>query len=89
MATIMKRLSELETDMKELQRKKSFIPVLFVTEYPKGVYAEKNGTVFGNKAELQQFAAEHGAATIIINDLRLEGRKANAINHSTAGSIGS
>lgn len=73
MATIMKRLSDLEADVKDLQRKKSFIPVLFVTEYPEDIYTEQNGTVFSNEAELQQFATEHGTTTIIINDLRLKG----------------
>lgn len=80
----MKRLSDLEADLKDLQRKKSFIPVLFVTEYPEGIYTDQNDTVFSNEAELQQFATENGITTIIINDLRLEGRKANEIDYSTA-----
>lgn len=88
MAVIMKRLSELEADMKELQHRKSYIPVLFVTEYQEGIYTEQNGTVFSNEAELQRFAAEHGTETIIIDDLRLGGRKANEINNSTAGGTG-
>lgn len=89
MAAIIKRLSDLEADVKELQRKKSLIPVLFVTEYPEGIYTEQNGAVFSNEAELRQFADEHGTVTIINNDLRLKGRKANEINYSTIGSIGS
>ena len=73
MAAIIKRLSDLEADVKDLQRKKSVIPVLFVTEYPEGIYTELNGTLFNNKAELQQFADEHGTGTIIIDDTRLKG----------------
>ena len=73
MAAIIKRLSDLEADVKDLQRKKSVIPVLFVTEYPEGIYTELNGTLFNNKAELQQFADEHGTVTIIIDDTRLKG----------------
>ncbi len=72
MKAIIKRLSDLEADVKELQRKKSFIPVLFVTEYPKGIYTEQNGAIFNNEAELQRFAAEHGTVTIINDDTRLE-----------------
>lgn len=34
MSAIIKRLSDLEADVKDLLRKKSFIPVLFVAEYP-------------------------------------------------------
>lgn len=73
MAAIIKRLSGLEADVKDLQRKKSFIPVLFVTEYPKGIYTEHNGAIFNNEAELQQFADEHGTVTIINDDIRLKG----------------
>lgn len=73
MAAIIKRLSDLEADVKDLQRKKSFIPVLFVTEYPKGIYTEHNGAIFSNEAELQQFADEHGTVTIINDDIRLKG----------------
>ena len=36
MSAIIKRLSDLEADVKDLLRKKSFIPVLFVAEYPEG-----------------------------------------------------
>jgi len=74
MTAIIKRLSDLEADVKDLQRKKSFIPVLFVTEYPEGIYTEYNGAVFNNEAELQQFADEHGTTTIINDDTRLKGR---------------
>ena len=73
MATIIKRLSDLEADVKDLQRKKSAVPVLFVTEYPEGIYTEQNGTIFNNETELQQFAAEHGTVTIINDDTRLKG----------------
>lgn len=73
MAAIIKRLSDLEADVKDLRRKKSFIPVLFVTEYPEGKYTGHNGEIFSNKAELQQFADEHGTVTIINDDTRLKG----------------
>lgn len=73
MAAIIKRLSDLEADAKGLQRKKSFIPILFVKEYPEGIYTELNGTIFNNKAELQHFADKHGTVTIIIDDTRLKG----------------
>ena len=73
MAAIIKRLSDLEADVKDLQRKKSFVPVLFVKEYPEGIYMELNGAIFNNKAEVQQFADEHGTITIIIDDTRLKG----------------
>ena len=73
MAAIIKRLSDLEADVKDLQRKKSFIPVLFVTECPEGIFTGHNGAIFNNKAELQQFADGHGTVTIIIDDTRLKG----------------
>lgn len=72
MATVMKRLSALETDLEELQRKKLFIPVLFVTECSKGVYMNQEGAVFSNEAGLQRFASEHGTLSVIIDDTRLE-----------------
>lgn len=73
MAAIIKRLSDLEADVKDLQRRKSFMPVLFVTEYPKGIYTEHGGAVFSGEAELQQFADAHGTTTIINDDTRLKG----------------
>lgn len=75
MAAIIKRLSDLEADARELQRKKSLIPVLFVTEYPEGIFTEQNGAVFNNEAELQQFADEHGTVTIINDNIRLKGEQ--------------
>lgn len=83
MTAVTKRLSSLEADLKRLQHKRSYIPVLFVTEYPEGIYTAQNGAVFNNEVGLQQFATEHGTTTIIINDLRLEGRNANEVDHST------
>lgn len=75
MAAIIKRLSDIEADVEELQRKKSFIPVLFVTEFPDGTYTERNGAIFNNEAELQQFADEHGTVTIIVDNTRLKGKQ--------------
>lgn len=75
MAAIIKRLSDLEADVKDLRRKKSFIPVLLVTEYPEGIYKGNNGEIFNNEAELQQFADEHGTVTIINDDTRLKGEQ--------------
>lgn len=72
MSVIIKRLSDLEADVEDLRRKKSFIPVLFVTECPDGTYARHDGTIFDNEAGLQQFAAEHGTVTIIIDNTRLK-----------------
>ena len=72
MAAIIKRLSDLEADAEDLRRKKSFIPVLFVTETLDGTYTRHDGTIFDNEAELRQFAAEHGTATIIIDNTKLE-----------------
>ena len=74
MAAIIKRLSDLGADVKDLQRKKSFVPVLFVTVYPEGIYTAQNGTVFRNESELQQYATEHRTATIINDDTRLKER---------------
>ena len=73
MSAIAERLSDLEADVKELQRKKSFIPVLFVTEYPKGIYTEQSGVIFNSEVELRQFADAHGTVTIINDDTRLKG----------------
>ncbi|NBI89635.1 hypothetical protein D3Z45_03300 [Lachnospiraceae bacterium] len=75
MSAIIKRLSDLEADVKDLLRKKSFIPVLFVAEYPEGIYTEHNGAVFNNEAKLQQFADAHGTVTIINDDTRLKGEQ--------------
>lgn len=72
MAAIIKRLSGLEADLEWLRRRKLYIPVLFVTECPKGVYTERNGTVFNNGAELRQFADGHETAAIINDDTRLK-----------------
>lgn len=72
MTAITKRLSDLEADLKRLQRKRSYIPILFVTEYPQGTYTELNGTVFDGEAALERFADEHGTKTIIVNDIGLK-----------------
>lgn len=72
MASITKRLSDLEADLKRLQHKRSYIPILFVTEHPKSIYTELGGTVFDGEAALERFADEHGTKTIIVNDIGLK-----------------
>ena len=73
MAAIAQRLSSLEADAEYVRRRKSFIPVLFVTECSWGAYAGQDGAIFHNEAELQAFADERGAVSIIVDDTRLKG----------------
>lgn len=68
MGAIIYRLSKLEQEIDDIQRRKSRIPVLFVREDPKDVYAYSD-TVLNGLEELQKYAEEHGAETIIIDNI--------------------
>lgn len=72
MAAIAKRISSLEADVERMRRRKLFIPVLFVTEYPEGIYTGRDGAIFNSDAELQRFADEHGTVAIINDDTKLK-----------------
>lgn len=71
MGTIIQRLSVLEQKIEDIQQQKYHIPVLVVQEESEGIYTYL-GTKLNGQVALQKFAEEHGAVTVIIDDIPKE-----------------
>lgn len=71
MGTIIQRLSVLEQKIEDIQQQKYHIPVLIVREQSKEIYTH-SGSIMKGQAALQKYAEEHGAETVIIDDILKE-----------------
>jgi len=68
MGMIIQRLSAAEQAIRDIQDKRSHIPVLIVREDTKGIFTYCDKVICGQEA-LQEFAVEHGSTAIIIDDI--------------------